>query len=72
MTELKPCPFCGGEAEEKTFLTAGTAFVSSKHAIQIVCKSCRAESTFFKESVHYSARDKAIEAWNRRVKDEAD
>lgn len=53
MTELKPCPFCGGEAavwrSERTL----------KH--QIVCTGCLASTGQF-ESI-----DDAAEAWNRRA-----
>ncbi len=56
--ELKPCPFCGGEAilsESHTVAdeTFGLCFV--------FCKSCRAETSL------YSIKQEAIDAWNKRV-----
>ena len=57
MAELKPCPFCGGEAELNHSIT-GTYF-------DVVCKDpyCRG----FTRVCNYSTEEKAIEAWNRRV-----
>lgn len=57
MNELKPCPFCGGEAEFEIYEDDISLF-------NVVCKRCRAESAMFVE------KEKATEAWNRRVKDE--
>lgn len=57
MTEkLKPCPFCGGEANLKD--TSGF--------IVVKCGSCGAESGMVKISAEYCANDKAAESWNRR------
>lgn len=49
--ELKPCPFCGGEAEVRMF-TATLIFVQ--------CKNCLAGSTAF------NSEDEAVKVWNRR------
>ena len=62
MIELKPCPFCGGEA-----------LLSHDHegigASSIRCRKCGLESIrFFKSFVHASD-DKAVEFWNRRADD---
>lgn len=64
MAELKPCPFCGGEAayikeEDKEF-----GQVSS-----VYCENCGARGEFFLVSDSYCSKDKAIEAWNRRESD---
>ena len=57
--ELKPCPFCGGEAE-----LVDTGYWSS-----VICKQCRTTSNAFVHSAKYCSADKATEAWNRRVDD---
>lgn len=67
MSELKPCPFCGGEAESKICMSQQTLFSMSKKCIYIMCKECEARTAGYKESVHYSAEEKAIETWNRRT-----
>ena len=52
MTEkLKPCPFCGGEAEVRMF-TATLSFVQ--------CKSCLAGTSGF------LSEHEAVNSWNRR------
>lgn len=64
MAELKPCPFCGGEASiyHRTYKT-GTEYM------QVTCASCGAMSMDIPASVEYCAKETAIEAWNRRVND---
>ena len=54
MSELKPCPFCGGEAKLYSAFKKKKAFV--------LCKSCEASSPMRTEA-------EAIEAWNRRAND---
>lgn len=57
--ELKPCPFCGGEAKihtsEEFFL------IDKKKFSSVFCKNCQATSRYFNTS------KEAIEAWNRRA-----
>ena len=48
--ELKPCPFCGGEAE----------WFINKHAYMVECQNCYARG-----SLELTKQD-AIEAWNTR------
>lgn len=61
MNELKPCPFCGGEAEA----------IKAHHIFEkpyvVICgnKECRASLGEFSKT-----REEAIEAWNRRMTDE--
>lgn len=53
MTELKPCPFCGGEAEIHPYGGGG---------YDVWCEgSCGAEINGFRTEAE------AVEAWNRRV-----
>lgn len=70
MIELKPCPFCGGEAKEKTFRSEQTIFCRSRTFIYYECERCEARTKAFPESVEYGAKAKAAEAWNRRPEDE--
>lgn len=57
--ELKPCPFCGGEAKVIT----GSCWLW-QHAVE--CKDCGA-NTGYKSGISPSvAKNKAVEAWNRR------
>ena len=67
MAELKPCPFCGGEAEEaymkRKKLFAKFRFPYVTHIVYIRCEVCGATS-----SLKWT-RENAIEAWNRRVGD---
>ena len=59
MAELKPCPFCGGEA------------VVTKHHNRFIdwylcsCPKCHISQT----GSEYGFRFEAIEAWNRRADD---
>ena len=68
MIELKPCPFCGGQAEERylkrKMLFARFVFPYSTHFVYIRCAGCAATS-----EVKWT-REEAIEAWNRRANDE--
>ena len=59
MSELKPCPFCGGEALLRERYIQGIA--NRKH-YRRECRHCKA--TF---ADWYRSMKKADEAWNRRV-----
>lgn len=56
MTELKKCPFCGGEAE---------LIELSNRDYYVQCRKCKAE-----QGKVYRAKQTAIKAWNRRASDE--
>lgn len=49
--ELKPCPFCGGEAE----------FISGVGFFCVSCSFCCGETNL------YNTGQEAIDAWNRRI-----
>lgn len=69
--KLKPCPFCGGKASYMTYNTERGVFTTrSRKYIYFKCKNCEAQTKAFPESVHYSAEEKAMEAWNKRVGEE--
>lgn len=55
MDELRPCPFCGGEAK--------LVMVFPSRYCAVYCKGCLAETTYFK------TKELAIEAWNRMAND---
>ena len=61
---LKPCPFCGSEAE-LTFQHS----IAMRTKAMVRCKKCEAQMVY-EQSIHWCADDKVIEAWNRRVDDE--
>ena len=70
MAELKPCPFCGGEASVAIAPYAGVAFVE--------CKRCSAMMGRYQKGgrtdhdgfwTHLESQEAAIEAWNRRAGD---
>lgn len=62
--KLKPCPFCGGEAEisKEQFDDKDTSYV--------MCKKCAARGEFFFVSAKYASNEKAVKAWNRRTSDD--
>lgn len=70
--ELKPCPFCGGEATTKE------QNIYVYEAIFVHCKNCNARvMEYFSDAPNMKgvilgrekATEKAIEAWNRRADD---
>ena len=67
MSDLKRCPFCGGEASYITYMSEQGLFTKSKQHIYCKCKDCKAQTQAYPESVHYTAVEKAAEAWNRRA-----
>lgn len=74
--ELKPCPFCGGEAE-LVDISSGTG----KAQFAVVCGACGASSKAYKPFGNYKrswhkeasvieAQEYTTKAWNRRVTNE--
>lgn len=55
--ELKPCPFCGGEAR----------FIRDAEYVCIVCNSCYASSIRYKSTVNEDIKEIITERWNRRA-----
>ena len=59
MTELKPCPFCGGNAE---FIENMEMWGTEPHKMYMVrCSNCYVK-TQYRDNI-----DKATKVWNRRV-----
>lgn len=68
MSELKPCPFCGGEAE---YTKVGNSKMGIKQAT-IKCKNCLVQRTqkFKSKAFDFEWIDKTMmDSWNRRVSD---
>ena len=65
-SELKPCPFCGAkEFDEDEPLNVW--FVSEDDdEWRVECDRCGANTGWFNRQ----SREEAIEAWNKRAKDE--
>ena len=62
MTELKPCPFCGGKAR----IVENDPFGSQRKEFRcygVICNGCDAH--FWKNT-----EEEAIDAWNRRADNE--
>lgn len=57
MNELKPCPFCGGEA-----CIQRHEFIGYADTFGVVCLDCCCETRQF-----FETKKEAIEAWNRRA-----
>lgn len=55
MTKLKPCPFCGGEAK---------IYGKREGLPWVACKSCIGQTACC------DTKEEAIEAWNRRMKED--
>ena len=70
MTELKPCPFCGGKPDDYIKTISGIS--QTKIVMCIICRKCEIEkSTDIQEGVPFErlieAHEKLIKDWNTRV-----
>ena len=63
MSDLKPCPFCGGTPRIVFNAKRKNTYGQEVEGTAIGCENC--EATMF-----YRSRRLAIEAWNRRVDDD--
>lgn len=65
MIEIKPCPFCGSEAE------IFTMYGDYATCDVVVCKTdgCRGSKDYAWSDIRCT-EDDAIKLWNKRVKDE--
>ena len=62
MNELKPCPFCGGEARVNERYRSGTA---NRKMYWISCSACGISQQHDNTS-GYRYQSKAIDRWNTR------
>ena len=63
MPELKPCPFCGGEAERIDF---GPGDAENAGGSCIACKRCQSSGP-----VEFGYKENFISNWNRRALEQA-
>lgn len=83
--ELKPCPFCGGEAEiydDRNETYSVGAFGVCRRVLptcyKVFCRKCGAcgsvskvdKDNIFDTQLQEEARAKAVKNWNRRAKDD--
>ena len=71
MSELKLCPFCGGEANI-LHIRISDGYVSFG-ATKVICKNCKCQTHEYANDGYYGEcySDTDVAAiWNRRVKDE--
>lgn len=61
MRELKPCPFCGGEARQHAAFARGA---SDMVGVYVECDGCEACS---KTAWGEGAQERSAAAWNRRA-----
>jgi Lar family restriction alleviation protein len=61
--ELKPCPFCGGEATHRRFTGNGFTLARVEYT-QVSCAKCQIETEPLQP---LGSDDRAITAWNRRT-----
>ena len=81
MIELKPCPFCGGEAIVQLVHPPFMLKRFHRRFAAAGCKQCGASTILFaarnktrsplmNEANEEDAKKKATDAWNRRVSDD--
>ena len=62
--ELKPCPFCGGEAKMETYVSTSSSYA------RCVCKGCNIATQNYRDAEHDGSYIfRACKAWNRRIQD---
>ena len=63
MSELKPCPFCGGEARIKPFTSRKRLFITEITVYEVQCTGCDCRTPLCYTPEIAKSR------WNRRVDD---
>lgn len=64
MIELKPCPFCGGQA--KLYVNSG---------VRVICNNCKCQTPIIRDGeystgVGGTAVSRVIKKWNKRVNED--
>ena len=60
--ELRPCPFCGGEA------AFGNSFWEG---VFVYCTNCGCQTDYATDDKRCVAEQRVVDMWNRRVNDES-
>ena len=66
MTDLKPCPFCGGEIEERG---VQCNYGKKIMTLGLMCRKCGTLFKFKSKWIETPYRE-AVESWNRRAREE--
>ena len=69
MDDIKPCPFCGGEAMLITSPHIGIVYIQCKSCTAMVGRKRKIISSMIGKEF-FENNQEAIEAWNRRAGDE--
>lgn len=64
MIKLKPCPFCGGQAE---IIHKHDYPIPALNSIYVKCQKCGTETKTVEASTEYCANDVVCSAWNQRT-----
>ena len=67
MEQLKPCPFCGGEAKVMVAAYKGVAYVECLKCSAMMGRTSQMGSTYRDGFwAHIASSEEAVKAWNRR------
>lgn len=68
MTELKPCPFCGGKARmtKRQIRYFGTNYQGEKKirmAVQVMCSRCKARGPVYTSTLFIPGSESYVSEW---------
>jgi hypothetical protein len=64
--ELKPCPFCGGEAIIRDVASYRYTLVDNK-LFEVGCTTDECHACIYEDTPTYSSREEAVLTWNNRT-----